>query len=67
MGSATINSTVSIVRRENEIGTGKITEMQHNKSKAREVFEGDECGIQVESKITIAPGDVLQATIMKTV
>jgi translation initiation factor IF-2 len=67
MGSATINSVVSILRRENEIGTGKITEMQHNKSKAREVFEGDECGLQVESKITIAPGDILQATIMKTV
>src|SRR3989344_1318932 len=67
LGSAIINSTVSIIRRENEIGTGKITEMQKNKTKIKEVFEGDECGLQIESKVTIAPGDVLQAITMKTI
>lgn len=60
-GSVKIGSSVKIMRRENMIGQGKITEMQHNKSKAKEVFEGDECGIQVETKITLAPGDILQA------
>ncbi len=67
LGSANHGAIVTIMRRENEIGTGKITEMQHNKSKAKEVFEGDECGLQIESKVTIAPGDVLQAITMKTV
>lgn len=60
-GAVKIGSLVKIMRRENMIGQGKITEMQHNKSKAKEVFEGDECGIQVETKITLAPGDILQA------
>lgn len=67
LGSAPAGAVVTIVRRENEIGTGKITEMQHNKSKAKEVFEGDECGLQIESKVTIAPGDILQAVTMKTI
>jgi len=60
-GSVKIGSFVKIMRRDHMIGQGKITEMQHNKSKAKEVFEGDECGIQVETKITLAPADVLQA------
>ncbi len=60
-GSIKLGSSVKILRRENEIGMGKITEMQHNKSKAKEVFEGDECGLQIEAKITLAPGDVLIA------
>ncbi len=60
-GSVKIGSFVKIMRREHMIGQGKITEMQHNKSKSKEVFEGDECGIQVETKITLAPADVLQA------
>ena len=62
-GSIKANSIVKIMRRENEIGMGKITEMQHNKSKSKEVFEGDECGLQVEAKITLAPGDILQAIV----
>ncbi len=66
-GSALSHSSVTIIRRENEIGTGKITEMQHNKSKAKEVFEGDECGLQIESKVTIALGDILQVVTMKVI
>jgi translation initiation factor IF-2 len=65
-GSVKANSVVKIMRRDNEIGMGKVTEMQHNKSKAKEVFEGDECGLQVETKITLAQGDILQAIIKET-
>jgi translation initiation factor IF-2 len=54
-------STVRIVRRDFEIGNGKIVELQVNKLKSKEVFEGSDCGIQVETKIDIAPGDVLEA------
>ncbi len=55
---------VRIMRREFEIGKGKIVELQHNKIKAKEVLEESECGVQVETKIGIAPGDVLEAFII---
>jgi len=55
---------VRIMRREFEIGRGKIVELQHNKIKAKEVLEENECGVQVETKIDIAPGDVLEAFII---
>ena len=55
---------VRIMRRDFEIGHGKIVELQQNKIKAKEVLEESECGVQVETKITIAPGDVLEAFII---
>lgn len=55
---------VRIMRRDFEIGHGKIVELQHNKIKAKEVLEESECGVQVETKVTIAPGDVLEAFII---
>jgi translation initiation factor IF-2 len=61
IGRITQGSTVRIVRRDFEIGNGKIVELQVNKLKSKEVFEGSDCGIQVETKIDIAPGDVLEA------
>jgi translation initiation factor IF-2 len=54
-------SIIRIVRRDFEIGNGKITELQINKLKMKEAFEGSDCGIQVETKIDVAPGDVLEA------
>lgn len=55
---------VRIMRRDFEIGKGKIIELQHNKLKTKEVIEESECGIQIETKIEIAPGDVLEAFIV---
>ena len=55
---------VRIMRRDFEIGKGKIVELQHNKIKAKEVLEENECGVQVETKIDIAPGDILEAFII---
>ena len=55
---------VRIMRRDFEIGRGKIVELQQNKIKAREVLEESECGVQVETKIGIAGGDVLEAFII---
>ncbi len=48
-----------ILRRDVEIGEGKIVELQSQKIKVNEVPEGNECGLQVESKITLAERDVL--------
>ena len=55
---------VRIMRRDFEIGKGKIVELQQNKIKSKEVLEENECGVQVETKIDIAPGDVLEAFII---
>ena len=55
---------VRIMRRDFEIGKGKIVELQQNKIKAKEVLEESECGVQVETKMNIAPGDVLEAFII---
>ena len=55
---------VRIMRRDFEIGRGKIIELQHNKIKTKEVLEDNECGIQVEARVEIAPGDVLEAFIV---
>lgn len=63
-GRITLGGNVKIKRREFEIGTGKIVELQMNKIKTKEVFEGTDCGLLVESKIDIAPGDVLESFII---
>jgi translation initiation factor IF-2 len=63
-GRVTDSGIVRIMRRDFEIGTGKIAGLQINKLKQREVLEGTDCGLQVESKIEIAPGDVLEAFII---
>lgn len=60
-GRIALNSTVKIIRRENEIGKGKIVNLEKNKSKTSEVEEGAEFGMMLESKIEIAPGDVIES------
>ncbi len=63
-GKITSGSEIRIMRRDFEIGRGKIIELQHNKIKTKEVPEGEDCGILVDSKIDITPGDVLEAFII---
>jgi translation initiation factor IF-2 len=63
-GRITDNGTVRIMRRDFEIGRGKIAGLQQNKLKSKEILEGTDCGVSVESKIDIAPGDVLEAFII---
>jgi translation initiation factor IF-2 len=63
-GKITSNSEVKIKRRDFEIGKGKITELQQNKIKTKEVLADSDCGILLESKVEIAVGDVLEAFII---
>ena len=63
-GRVTEGGTVRIIRRDFEIGTGKIQALQINKLKVKEIQEGTDCGMMVESKIDIAAGDVLEAFIV---
>lgn len=55
---------VRIIRRDFEIGKGKIIELQQNKIKAKEIMEESECGVQVETRVGIAVGDLLEAFIV---
>lgn len=58
-GKAMVNCEVKIVRRDAEIGKGLLTNLEGGKIKLRELDEGNDCGMQVQTKVTIATGDIL--------
>lgn len=60
-GSIHVKETVKIMRREEEVGRGVITELQQAKQKVSDIEEGKECGLCVESKTQIEPGDILES------
>ncbi|MES3032107.1 MAG: translation initiation factor IF-2 [Patescibacteria group bacterium] len=60
-GRMLLNGTVKIMRREFEIGRGKIVNLEKSKVKTSEVLEGSEFGMMIESKIEVAAGDVLES------
>lgn len=62
-GSLVVGSEVKILRRDMEIGRGKIKELQQQKVKTDEVREGYEFGCMIESKIEIAQGDKVQGFV----
>ena len=64
-GSLSDGAKVTIIRRDFPITTGRIVELQQAKQKVKEVHEG-ECGMMVECKNDIAPGDILEAFIFVT-
>jgi translation initiation factor IF-2 len=53
-------SEVKILRRGEEIGRGKIKELQSQKSKAEEVEEGTEFGMSLETKLELVPTDEIE-------
>ena len=59
-GQMSLNGIVRIMRREFEIGRGKIVNLEKGKVKTSEVEEGAEFGMMIESKIEIAEGDVVE-------
>jgi len=61
-----INGLVKIIRREEEVGRGKIKELQQNKVAVEKINENNEFGAMIESKIEIAPGDILEQIIRVT-
>lgn len=63
-GRISVGSNIRVMRRDFEIGTGRIAELQMNKIKTKEVLDGSDCGILLESKIDVATGDVLEAFII---
>jgi len=62
-GTFSLGATVHILRRENDIGTGIVKELQVNRADVKEVATGSECGLKVDTKVDIAPGDILVARV----
>ncbi|MEN9338390.1 MAG: translation initiation factor translation initiation factor [Candidatus Parcubacteria bacterium] len=60
-GSMKLDTKVKIYRRDFEIASGKVVELQSMKIKTNEVTEGNECGIMIESKTEIIPGDIVES------
>lgn len=59
-------ASLKIFRRDEEIGRGKVKELQQSKVAVGSVSEGSEFGAMVESKVEIAPGDHLERVVMVT-
>jgi len=59
-GRMLLNGTVKIMRRDFEIGRGKIVNLEQAKVKTSTVEEGFEFGMMIESKIEVASGDVIE-------
>ncbi len=64
-GKLTKDAKFTILRRGTEIGEGKVIELQQQKLKVDEVMEGLDCGLMIESKITLAERDVLVPFIIE--
>jgi len=60
-GQINLNSVIRIMRREFEIGRGKIVNLEKNKAKISVAEKGTECGMMIESKTEIAAGDVIES------
>ena len=60
-GQISLDRVVKIMRREFEIGRGKIVNLEKGKVKVKEIEEGAEFGMMIESKIEIAPGDIIES------
>jgi translation initiation factor IF-2 len=63
-GTISLGDNVKILRRDFEIGRGKILELQQQKIKSKQVNEGLEFGAKIESKQEIAPGDIIEAFVL---
>jgi translation initiation factor IF-2 len=64
-GEINVGNEVRILRREAEIGRGTFVGLEQNKTKTKTVAEGLHCGALVESRIEIAPGDLVEAITRK--
>ncbi len=65
-GSIVSGANVKIVRRDFEIGRGKIIGLERGKTKTGEVESGSEFGVSIEAKMEIAPGDIIQSYVTVT-
>jgi translation initiation factor IF-2 len=55
------DAKVRVKRKGEEIGAGKITQLQSGKQSVNQVPAGNECGIEFTGKLKLEEGDVLEA------
>lgn len=60
-GRMVLDKVVKIMRRDFEIGRGRIVNLEKAKTKVKEVEEGAEFGMMIESKIEISEGDMIES------
>ncbi|MFC1623586.1 translation initiation factor IF-2 [Patescibacteria group bacterium] len=63
-GSISTGAQIKIMRRDFEIEKGKILGLQSQKIETKEVKEGDEFGVMIESKKEVAEGDTVEAFVI---
>lgn len=63
-GFISVGQEAKIIRKDVEIGIGKIKDLERDRTKVSEVKEGMEFGCQFKSDIIPAPGDKLRITRM---
>ncbi len=54
------NLELKIIHGDEELGRGKLTNLQKEKSAAKEVVEGEQCGMSVATALPIEIGDTLE-------
>ncbi len=59
-GTFEVGGLLKIIRKDEEIGRGKIKGLQQNKVEIDKINENSEFGAMIESKTEIAPGDMLE-------
>ncbi len=52
---------VVVLRGEEELGRGEVTDLQHNKIAAKNVLAGEEFGVKVKTSVKIQEGDILES------
>ena len=60
VGTIKQRDSVEILRRDEQIGRGIVRELQVKKQSVEEATEGSECGMKVETNMTLAERDVLR-------
>lgn len=65
-GTLTVGEQVKVLRRDIEIGRGKLTNLQQQKTNVQSV-SNDEFGAQIDSKTEIAPGDHIETFTIETI
>ena len=66
-GKVILGKEIKILRRDHEIGRGKIVGLQMQKIKANEVDENNQFGAEIDAKMEIAEGDYIEVfeTVVK--
>jgi translation initiation factor IF-2 len=59
-GKIAVGDKVRIMRRDENLGTGKVLELQEGKVRSKTIEEGSEFGTLIESEVDIMQGDVVE-------